>query len=216
MSGVRCMGLINYFEENTMINRINAYFKVRKEEKFWRAFSIILLTSIFTAATSYLNLTRTIITLTNSSPGGLFYGLVVAASIITTFFGWFLSNLLYKGISLLFGANGSLKRMLTLSGYASIPMLIQSASRFVYFFVSGEKPVLLINEGLIGVISEHFTIFKILTLILTSYAISENYSISFKKSLLIAFSPLILITLIRSILSSFFGVRLDRNNILFN
>lgn len=198
------------------INRLNTYFKVRKEDKFWRAFSIILLTSIFTAATSYLNLTRTVITLTNSPPGGLLYGLVIATTIVTTFFGWFLSNLLYQGISLLFGAGRSLKRMLTLSGYASIPMLFQSASRFAYFFISGEKPVSLINEGLIGVILEHFTIFSVLTLILTTYAISENYSISFKKSLMIAFSPLILILLIRFGLSSFFGVRLNRNNLLFN
>jgi hypothetical protein len=179
------------------VNRVIAYFKVKNEEKFWYAFSIILLISIFGAATSYLNLSRTTITSTNSPPGGLLYGLVIAVSIITTFLGWFLSNLVYQGMSLILGSHGNLKRMQTLSGYASIPMLFQAASRFVYFLVSGEKPNLAVSKSLVAILLEHFTIFSVIALILTVYAISENYNLSTKKSFMIVIIPILILIIMR-------------------
>jgi hypothetical protein len=199
---------INSLQKNMMVNRVIAFFKVKNEEKFWYSFSIILFSSIFGAATFYLYLSRTTITLTNSPPGSLLYGLVIAASIITTFLGWFLSNLGYQGVSLFFGSHGNLKRMLTLSGYASIPMLFQAASRFVYFFLSGEKPNLAVSKSLFSILLEHFTIFSIITLILTVYAISENYNLSLKKSTLIALIPILLLIIVRFSISRFSGNRL--------
>ncbi|MBN1682706.1 YIP1 family protein [Candidatus Bathyarchaeota archaeon] len=180
-------------------SRLNKFFKSKNENHFWISFSIVLLTTIFNVGTIYLSLVRS----TNTS---LQTGRLIAFPILIGFFGWILSNLLYHGFSLLFGVQGSFKRMLTLSGYAFFPILIQEVTRLLFFLISGEIPgTLIVGQGIIRVLIENFTIFRIITIVLTFYAISENYKLSLKKSALVALLPILIIIVLRVVFSSFFN-----------
>ena len=99
---------------------------------------------------------------------------------------WLASSALVHGFSRALRGNGTFKSMLTLAGYASIPLLIQHVLRLVDSFMISQQALQLATDLQISVIAEAavgiFTIFGIWSMILLIIAARENYKISTAKS----------------------------------
>ena len=99
---------------------------------------------------------------------------------------WLASSALVHGFSRALRGNGTFKSMLTLAGYASIPLLIQHVLRLVDSFMISQEALQLATDLQMSVIAEAavgiFTIFGIWSMILLIIAARENYKISTAKS----------------------------------
>ena len=110
-----------------------------------------------------------------------------AVTALTGIFGtWLASSALVHGFSRALRGKGTFKSMLTLAGYASIPLLIQHVLRLADSFMVSEEALQLATNLQIPVIAEAavgiFTIFGIWSMILLIIAARENYKISTAKS----------------------------------
>jgi hypothetical protein len=110
-----------------------------------------------------------------------------AVTALTGIFGtWLASSVLVHGFSRALRGNGTFKSMLTLAGYASIPLLIQHVLRLVDSFMISQEALQLATNLQMSVIAEAavgiFTIFGIWSMILLVIAARENYKISTAKS----------------------------------
>ena len=99
---------------------------------------------------------------------------------------WLASSALVHGFSRALRGNGTFRNMLTLAGYASIPLLIQHVLRLVDSFMISQEALQLATDLQMSVIAEAavgiFTIFGIWSMILLIIAARENYKISTAKS----------------------------------
>ena len=110
-----------------------------------------------------------------------------AVTALTGIFGtWLASSALVHGFSRALRGKGTFKSMLTLAGYASIPLLIQHVLRLADSFMVSEEALQLATNLQIPVIAEAavgiFTIFGIWSMILLIIAARENYKMSTAKS----------------------------------
>jgi len=106
---------------------------------------------------------------------------------LTSIFGaWLASSALVHGFSRALRGKGTFKSMLTLAGYASIPLLIQHVLRLADSFTISQEALELATSLQLSVIAEAavgiFTIFGIWSMILLIIAARENYKISTTKS----------------------------------
>ncbi len=110
-----------------------------------------------------------------------------AVTALTGIFGtWLASSALVHGFSRALRGKGTFKSMLTLAGYASIPLLIQHVLRLADSFMISQEALQLATNLQMSVIAEAavgiFTIFGIWSMILLIIAARENYKISTVKS----------------------------------
>jgi hypothetical protein len=110
-----------------------------------------------------------------------------AVTALTGIFGtWLASSALVHGFSRALKGRGTFKSMLTVAGYASIPLLIQHVLRLADSFMVSEEALQLATSLQMSVIAEAavgiFTIFGIWSMILLIIAARENYKISTAKS----------------------------------
>jgi len=110
-----------------------------------------------------------------------------AVTSLTGIFGtWLASSALVHGFSRALRGNGTFKSMLTLAGYASIPLLIQHVLRLADSFMISQEALQLAANLQMSVIAEAavgiFTIFGIWSMILLIIAARENYKMSTAKS----------------------------------
>ena len=109
---------------------------------------------------------------------------------VTTFIGilgaWLIGSALIHGFSRALRGKGTFRSMLTLAGYASLPLLIQHVLRLADSFVISQEALQLAANLQMSVIAEAavgiFTIFGIWSMILLIIAARENYKISTAKS----------------------------------
>jgi hypothetical protein len=171
-------------------------------EDLWRGLIIITLIAGFSAWAGMIYTSKLSLNVQISQGGVNIVVLSALSSVITTLTGW----LLIHAIAKLTGENGSLKRMFALSGFASIPLLAQQILRLVDAYTI--TPTALANyqiansqvTGLIMKIflyTNLFTIFGLLTLALTTFAVSANYEVSHKKSLIIAVSVYLVLIILQ-------------------
>ncbi len=122
---------------------------------------------------------------------------------IGVFVWWLLSSILIHGVTKLIKKTGTFTGLLTLTGYASSPMLIQHVLRLVDSFVAtdsklwGRLPIS--SDPWINSISnmvvDTFTIFRLWSIGLYVIAVSENYKISMAKSAAVAVGAYVIMIL---------------------
>ena len=125
-----------------------------------------------------------------------------AVTALTGIFGtWLASSALVHGFSRALRGKGTFRNMLTLAGYASIPLLIQHVLRLADSFMISQEALQLAANLQMSVIAEAavgiFTIFGIWSMILFIIAARENYKISTVKStaaIILSFIVLIFIS----------------------
>jgi hypothetical protein len=108
------------------------------------------------------------------------------ATLISIFGTWLISSALIHGFSRAFRGKGTFKGMLTLAGFASIPLLVQHLLRLADSFMISQEALQLATSLQMPVIVETalsiFTIFRVWSMILLIIAARENYNTSTTKS----------------------------------
>ncbi|MFQ6085007.1 MAG: YIP1 family protein [Candidatus Bathyarchaeia archaeon] len=121
--------------------------------------------------------------------------------------GWIINSALIHLFSRAFKGRGGFRAMLTLAGYASLPLVFQHALRLIDSFIISPERISLL-EGPLQVFADPvlnsvvnnfmstFTVFGIWSALLIVIAIRENYEFTWPKSILVlilAFSLLLTI-----------------------
>lgn len=123
------------------------------------------------------------------------------SNVLVTLIGYVFPVFLIHGVATFTGAQGSLKRGLTLNAFASMPLVLQQLLRvFDSIIISSSSLIgyLLSKRAITGKLiiaifnTNLFTVFGVATWFLIGYGVSVNYGISRRKSLLIALLPYIL------------------------
>jgi len=132
-------------------------------------------------------------------------------ALIGVFGTWIISSALIHGFSTGLRGNGSFRSMLTLTGYASTPLLIQQLLRLAHSFAVSQEEMLQLATS--PQVSAHpllnsiasaalniFTIFRLWSIVLLIIAASENYKISMTRSTVAIFLSLIVIIFVSAFL----------------
>ena len=124
-------------------------------------------------------------------------------ALIGIFGTWLISSVLIHGISRPLGGKGAFKSMLTLAGYASVPLLLQHVLRLADSFMVSQEALQLtatlqistdpLLNSIAGAVIDVFTIFRLWSIVLLIVAVRENYKISTVKSMVAVVLSYILI-----------------------
>ncbi|MFQ6080216.1 MAG: Yip1 family protein [Candidatus Bathyarchaeia archaeon] len=123
---------------------------------------------------------------------------------IGVFGGWLISSAIVHALSRARGRRGTFKSMLTLAGYASMPLLIQHVLRLIDSFVITEQGLLqlsgttrVFNQPLLNAITNAainvFSVFRLWSVALLVIALCENYEISTARSVVTVAATYIII-----------------------
>jgi hypothetical protein len=160
------------------------------EKHLIRGAGIVLVTGLLSAATAYTNASR--IQVPVAGVAGMVQSIAAIAAVVMTLLGWVLSSIIYHIGASVLGGKGSLNRMFTLSGYASIPLLAQQLLGFIYYVVLGQQASASSSAGILATLVDRFTVFNIIGLILVGVAVMLNYGLSGRKAAIVALLPTIL------------------------
>lgn len=159
------------------------------EKHLIRGAGVVFLTGLLAAATAYTNASK--IQVPVAGAAGMVQSIAVIAAVIVTLLGWILSSVIYHIGASVLGGKGSLNRMFALSGYASIPALVQQLLRFVNYALLNQTAITS-TGGLVGAILDYFNFFSIIGLVLVGVAVMINYGLTGRKAAIVALLPTII------------------------
>jgi hypothetical protein len=173
------------------------------EKNMLKGATIIGLTGILAAVTAYSNSTR--IESSIAEVSGILKTVSAVTALTLTLLGWILSSLIYHAGASVLGGKGSLNRMFALSGYASIPLLLQEILRFLYYVVLSQSPSASAVENIFTLLVDRFTFFKVACLILTGVAVMLNYGVSGRKAVFVVLLPTLISIAFALLLRQYFS-----------
>jgi hypothetical protein len=131
-------------------------------------------------------------------------------ALIGIFGTWLISSVLVHSISRPLGGKEAFKSMLTLAGYASVPLLLQHVLRLADSFMASQEALQLtatlqlsadpLLNSIAGAVIDVFTIFRLWSIVLLIVAVRENYKISTVKSMVTVVLSYILIVFFFAVL----------------
>jgi len=153
-----------------------------------KAAAIVVLTGLFAGGAAYSTASKMEIPI--EGMGNTVQIVVAISALVMTLLGWVLSSLIYHASAHLLGGKGDRNRMFALTGYASIPALIQQLLRFVSYWFLGQTAMTAttLPEVLLG----YFNVFSVLGLVLVGVAVMINYGVSGRKAAFVALIPTLL------------------------
>jgi hypothetical protein len=182
---------------------IKAWLSQITEKNMLKGATIVALTGILAGVIAYSNATR--IEAPIAGVSGILKTVSAATALILTLLGWVFSSLIYHAGASVLGGKGSLMRVFALSGYASIPLLLQEILRFIYYVVFSQSPSTSAAANILTLLVDHFTFFKVACLVLTGVALMLNYGVSGMKAAFIALLPTLIIIAFSLLLTHYFG-----------
>ncbi|MCX6649919.1 MAG: Yip1 family protein [Candidatus Bathyarchaeota archaeon] len=169
--------------------RIERWLDAVTAKDLMKGAAIVTLTGVFAGGAAYAAASRMEIPVAGMS--GTVQAIAAIGAIVMTLLGWVLSSLIYHACAHLLGGKGDRNRMFALSGYATIPALVQQFLRFVDYWFLGQTAATS-NGGLIGVLLGYFNVFSVICLVFVGLAIMINYGISGRKAAFVALIPTII------------------------
>ena len=162
------------------------------EKHLIRGVGIVLLTGLLAGATAYTNASKIQIPVTGTAGvAGIVQSIAAIAAVIGTLLGWVVSAVIYHVGASVLGGKGSINRMFTLAGYASIPALAQQLLRFVNYAIFNQTAITAAG-GIAGTVLDYFNFFSIIGLVLVGVAVMVNYGLTGRKAALVALLPTII------------------------
>jgi Yip1 domain len=119
---------------------------------------------------------------------GALQTLSLVGAVVITVLGWIISTLIYHASAHLLGGSGDKNRMFALSGYASIPVLIQQFLRFIEYWFLDQSPQSMLS-GLPELLLAYLNVFSIIGIVFMSVAIRINYGLTGRKAVFVALIP---------------------------
>ena len=206
-------GKLSFIEDfiGCLVSPRSSFKSLLEKPSFLRATGLILVIAIVAALASFNYMSKLPLTsLPQQPPPGLLGVLGAILALIGVFGTWLIGSALIHILSNILKGNGAFGSILTLVGYASLPLLIQQLLRLADSFVISPEGVLefaafQVSAGSFGGIIANaaintFTVFRVWSMILIVIATRENYKMSTPKSaivvvlssILIAFVPVFL------------------------
>ncbi|OGD55473.1 hypothetical protein A3K78_03345 [Candidatus Bathyarchaeota archaeon RBG_13_52_12] len=173
------------------------------EKNMLKGATIVVLTGLLAAVIAYSNAAR--IEAPIAGVSGTFKTISAAATLTLTLLGWIFSSLTYHAGASVLGGKGSLKRVFALSGYVSMPLLLQEILRFIYYVIFSQSPSASTSVNILTLLVDHFTFFKVACLVLTGVAVMLNYGVSGRKAAFVTLLPTLIIIAFTLLLSQYFG-----------
>jgi len=129
--------------------------------------------------------------------GQAFTILSATVEFVGVFMAWVIGAALLHAFSKALRGDGSYKNILTLVGYASVPLLIQHSLRLIDSVIASPEALLIIVREMrlpgysplsmiVNAALDAFTIFRLWVMILFAFAVRENYKLSMGKSVAVA------------------------------
>ena len=128
--------------------------------------------------------------------GQAFTILSATVEFVGVFMAWVIGAALLHAFSKALRGDGSYKNILTLVGYASVPLLIQHSLRLIDSVIASPEALLIVREMrlpgysplsmIVNAALDAFTIFRLWVMILFAFAVRENYKLSMGKSVAVA------------------------------
>lgn len=165
--------------------------------------TIVALTGILAAVAAYSNATS--IEAPIAGVSGLVKTMSAVTVLIFTLLSWIFSSLIYHVGASVLGGKGSLNRVFALSGYASIPLLLQEVLRFIYYIVFSQSPSASAAVNILTLLVDRFTFFKVACLILTGVTVTLNYGVSGRKAAFVTLLPTLISIAFILLLTQYFG-----------
>jgi hypothetical protein len=156
------------------------------EKDLLKGAAIVGLTGVFTAAAAYSAASK--MELPVAGMTGTIQAISAVSALVMTLLGWILSSLIYHACAHLLGGKGNRNRMFALSGYASIPALIQQFLRFVSYSFLGQVPTTS-GGSLPEVLLGYFNVFSVIGLVFVGLAVMINYGLPGRKAAFVALIP---------------------------
>jgi hypothetical protein len=182
---------------------IKAWLSQITEKNMLKGATTVALTGLLAAVIAYSNTTR--IEAPIAGVSGMLRTISAATALILTLLGWIFSSLIYHEGASVLGGKGSLNRIFALSGYASIPLLLQEILRFIYYVVFSQSPSASTAVNIFTLLVDNFTFFKVACLVLTGVAIMLNYGVSGRKAALVTLLPTFISIAFTLLLIHYFG-----------
>lgn len=182
---------------------IKAWLSQITEKNMLKGATTVALTGLLAAVIAYSNATR--IEAPIAGVSGMLRTISAATALILTLLGWIFSSLIYHEGASVLGGKGSLNRIFALSGYASIPLLLQEILRFIYYVVFSQSPSASTAVNILTLLVDNFTFFKVACLVLTGVAIMLNYGVSGRKAALVTLLPTLISIAFTLLLIHYFG-----------
>jgi hypothetical protein len=150
--------------------------------------AIIVVSGLFAAGAAYFAASKIVIPVAGMA--GTVQAISAVSALITTLLGWIICTFIYHAVAHLLGGKGDRNRMFALTGYASVPALVQQFLRLINYALLNQS--LATSTSLPEVLLSHLNFFSIMGLVLVALAVKLNYGVSGRKAALVALIPTII------------------------
>jgi hypothetical protein len=148
--------------------------------------AIVLASGLFSGGAAYA--TASSMDALIGSMAGTVKIISLISAVVMALLGWLVSTIIFHGVAHLAGGKGDRNRMFALTGYASIPSLVQQFLRLINYWFLGQTAATSAG-GVAEILVSTFNVFAIIGLVLVALAIKTNYGISGRRAALIALIP---------------------------
>jgi hypothetical protein len=168
------------------LERIEKWLNAVTEKDLLKGAVIVVLTGIFTAVVAYSVASKIEIPVAGMS--GTIKIISAVSAFLMALIGWILSSLIYHASAHLLGGKGDKNRMFALSGFASVPALVQQFLRSVNYGFLGQPATTSVG-GILEIMLRFFNIFSTIGLVLIVVAVKINYGLPGRKAAFVALIP---------------------------
>jgi len=150
-----------------------------------KGLAVILIIAVISTVDSYVYAVGA----RNEGEGFGFFA--IAVIFIAPIVSWSIFTLVIHYVSVLLGGKGDRKRFFAMCGFAYLPIVIQEVLRVIDDLINistlAQSPAT--EQGLIGLLLNHFDLFKVMVLFLVAVAVMVNYNLNAKRAVLATLVP---------------------------
>lgn len=122
--------------------------------------------------------------------GGGFEFFAIAFTFVAPIALWSIVTFVIHYVSVLLGGKGGMKRFFAMCGFAYFPIVIQKVLQIVVDLINiTPAQSSAAEQDFLGLLLDHFNLFKILVLFLVAIAVMVNYGLNAKKAVIATLAP---------------------------
>ena len=176
---------IGKVKKKGIVASIRGRFEKITERELYKGLAVILVIAAISTVDSYVYSV-------GASQGGDGFGFfAIAVIFVAPIVSWSVFTLVVHHVSILLGGKGERKRFFAMCGFAYLPMVVQEVLQVIVDLIniSTLAQSAATEQGLIGLLLDHFNVFKLMVLFLVAVAVMVNYNLSAKRAVVATLVP---------------------------
>jgi hypothetical protein len=176
---------IGKVKKKGIVASIRGRFEKITERDLYKGLAVILVIAALSTVDSYVYSV-------GASQGGDGFGFfAIAVIFVAPIVSWSVFTLVVHYVSILLGGKGERKRFFAMCGYAYLPIVVQEVLQVIVDLtnISTLAQSAATEQGLVGLLLNHFNLFKVLVLFLVAVAVMVNYNLSAKRAVVATLVP---------------------------